>query len=572
MGCYRQGWDSVITYLRITRQALPGLLLSLVLASRIHGVESLLLLLLNLTRVGAVVVLVVDFVGFGAGVNGLAVLTHAEVDLSLADVGTDELGVLLDGHVAVLKGAGELEELHESSSTVAVATGILRGTLDHLRVSSNGAGPVHLLELLVTLLTSLLGLDGVDVGLAGGLDLVAFSGAHLVEDIRGTVLAQTLVVEVNRIGEVTLLLIGRTNARQGLGNDLEVSIGSAALLSSLLAGFNASLVVALLEVGGAEVVEVDNVLVQVPSGLVVLDGLVEVALLVVLGAKGLLLIGRLLSLLLLQLLLIHLRLRLRLRSLGLWWLLLLRGGSISHLDVFLGGALRGRVPQLHIYTHQDTKDLDHPRVGEEVLCVRWVLLDGLELGHEGGVREEGSRLGVAGQLLDKVGVGEHLSNAAAEIAASLLRHGTLNSLVILLHASIVRIDLEALLVSIVGAQQVTLAEERCALAAPTLGPVGLDLGGLLGILQSIVPVLLGGVCGRTVAVEDVVGRVEGNGLCELVTIKGTPSQPWSGNSEDRHGVSGRAYMASSKFFSAMALLPRALSSSAVDIMMCGYLY
>ena len=461
--------------------------------------------------------------GFSAGVNGLAVLAHAEVDLSPADVGTDELGVLLDGHVAVLKSAGELEELHESGSTVAVATGILRSTLNHLRVGSNGAGPVHLLELLVTLLASLLGLDGVDVGLAGGLNLVALSGAHLVDNIGGTVLAQTLVVEVDSVGQVTLLLVGRTNARKGLGNDLEVSIASAALLSSLLAGVNAGLVVALLKVGGTEVVEVDNVLVQVPSGLVVLDSLVEVALLVVLGAKSLLLVGRLLGLLLLQLLLIYLRLGLRLGSLGLWWLrlLLLRGGRISHLDVLLGGStLWRRIPQLHVDTHEDTKDLDHPGVGEEILRVRRVLLDSLELGHEAGVGEEGSGLGVAGQLLDKVGVGEHLSNTAAEITASLLGHGTLDSLIILLHASIVRIDLEALLVSIVGAQQVTLAEERCALAAPALGPVGLDLGGLLGILESVVPVLLGGVCGGTVAVEDVVGRVEGNGLCELLTVKG----------------------------------------------------
>lgn len=513
-----------MTYLRITRQTLPCLLLGLVLASRIHGVEGLLLQLLNLTSVGAIVVLGVDLAGFGAGVNALAVLAHAEVDLSLADVSTDELGVLLDGRLAVLKGAGELEELHESSSTVAVAAGVIRSTLDHLGVGSNGAGPVHLLELLVTLLTSLLSLDGVNVGLAGSLDLVALSRAHLADDFRGTVLAQTLVVVFNRIGKITHLLVGRTNTRKRLGNDLEVGITSTTLLGSLLAGVNAGLVVALLEVGGAEVVEVDNVLVQVPSGLVVLDGLVKVALLVALGTKGLFLVGRLVGLLLLQLLLIQLGLGLGLGRLGLWWRLLLGGRGISHVDVLLGGS-RGhvRVPQLHVYTHQDTKDLDHSGVGEEILGVRRVLLDSLELGHECGVGEEGSRLRVAGELLDEVGVGEHLANTAAEItAASLLLHGALNSLKILLHACIIGINLEALLVGIVCAQQVTLAEERCALAAPALGPVRLDLGGLLGILESIVPVLLGSVRGGTVAVEDVVARVEGDGLCELVTVKEQP--------------------------------------------------
>lgn len=79
--------------------------------------------------------------------------------------------------------------------------------------------------------------------------------------------------------------------------------------------------------------------------------------------------------------------------------------------------------------------------------------------------------------------------------------------------------LQTLLVGIVGSQQIALSVQSSTLAAPTLGPVGLDLGGLLGVLQRIVPVLLGSVGGRSVAVEDVVFGLNGNSLGELGAIK-----------------------------------------------------
>lgn len=41
-----------------------------------------------------------------------------------------------------------------------------------------------------------------------------------------------------------------------------------------------------------------------------------------------------------------------------------------------------------------------------------------------------------------------------------------------------------------GAEKVALAVERGALAAPALGPIGLDLDSLLGILEGVLPVLL----------------------------------------------------------------------------------
>lgn len=55
------------------------------------------------------------------------------------------------------------------------------------------------------------------------------------------------------------------------------------------------------------------------------------------------------------------------------------------------------------------------------------------------------------------------------------------------------------------------------LSTPALGPVRLNLGSFLGIGQSIVPVLLGCVGSRSVAVQDVVLGLEGNGLGELVS-------------------------------------------------------
>ena len=55
------------------------------------------------------------------------------------------------------------------------------------------------------------------------------------------------------------------------------------------------------------------------------------------------------------------------------------------------------------------------------------------------------------------------------------------------------------------------------LPAPSSWPVRLDLGGLLSILQGILPVLLGSIGGRPVAVEDVVVGVDFNSFGEGIT-------------------------------------------------------
>lgn len=103
---------------------------------------------------------------------------------------------------------------------------------------------------------------------------------------------------------------------------------------------------------------------------------------------------------------------------------------------------------------------------------------------------------------------------------SFLLHGLLNRGQAALELRIVGVVLETGLVGIVCAEQVSLAVEGGGFAAPALAPVRLELGGLLGVLEGVVPVLLGGVGGGSVGVEDVVVGLQGDGLGELVTDGG----------------------------------------------------
>ena len=79
-------------------------------------------------------------------------------------------------------------------------------------------------------------------------------------------------------------------------------------------------------------------------------------------------------------------------------------------------------------------------------------------------------------------------------------HGLLDRSQTTLELSVVRIELQSLLVRIVSAQEIALSVEGSTLASPTLSPVRLDLGGLVCVLESMFPILLGSVSSRTVAV------------------------------------------------------------------------
>jgi hypothetical protein len=134
---------------------------------------------------------------------------------------------------------------------------------------------------------------------------------------------------------------------------------------------------------------------------------------------------------------------------------------------------------------------------------------------------------------------------------------------------IIWIDLQALLVRIIGSDQVAEAVQSSSLPSPSLGPVRPDLCGLAGVLQSVLVVLLGSVRRRAVRVQNVIRRLDLNGFGKVLATGLLVS--WEKCMEftllaypQKCGQSGQAtHMASSKFFSAMALLPRALRASAM---------
>ena len=88
-----------------------------------------------------------------------------------------------------------------------------------------------------------------------------------------------------------------------------------------------------------------------------------------------------------------------------------------------------------------------------------------------------------------------------------------------LELSIVRVELQALLVGIVGGQEIAFTVQSSTLSTPTLGPVGLELCRLLGILQGVCVIPLGGVGSGSVAVKNVVFGLDGDSLGELFTVR-----------------------------------------------------
>lgn len=65
--------------------------------------------------------------------------------------------------------------------------------------------------------------------------------------------------------------------------------------------------------------------------------------------------------------------------------------------------------------------------------------------------------------------------------------------------------------------QIAKTPRGSSLASPALTPVGLQLGGLVGIFQCLLEIRLGRVDSRTVRVEDVITALDGNGLGEFIT-------------------------------------------------------
>ncbi|KAF2006440.1 hypothetical protein P154DRAFT_259096 [Amniculicola lignicola CBS 123094] len=194
---------------RVPLDALHGLLLSLALTRAELCLHSLLLLLSDLPRVFATLVVSHRLLAY---VKALVELLHHHQSLCFAEVGTDELGVSFDGLVAILNRRWEAEEFDEACCTVGVSAGVFWGALNHLRVRFDRSRPIRLLELGIAELACLFGLFGIDVGILVGLDLCLFSGAQLGQDFGCAVLGLRLLVVDNRVCEIAELLICSANA------------------------------------------------------------------------------------------------------------------------------------------------------------------------------------------------------------------------------------------------------------------------------------------------------------------------------------------------------------------------
>jgi hypothetical protein len=197
------GLEDSATYLRVILNALHRLLLSLTSTSTELRLQTLLLLLFDLTSVSSVILLS----SLGKGINSTVILLHSNESLTLAHVRTDELGVAGNSLVAVLHGLRERHQLDQSGGTVRVAAGILGRALGHLGKGVDGTGPVGFLEFLLAELAGLFSKGGIDVGVLLGSDLGLLGGAELGQGLGGAVLHEGLVVVFDGLGEVTQLLV-----------------------------------------------------------------------------------------------------------------------------------------------------------------------------------------------------------------------------------------------------------------------------------------------------------------------------------------------------------------------------
>ena len=185
--------------LRILLDAFHRLLFRFAGAACVLGFVCLLSLRIYFTGIGAGGVV---FVGFVADVDAFAVLLHGEEGLCFAEVSADEVGVFLDGGLAVRDRGGEGHEFDESCCTIGVASRIVGGSFRHFRVRFHGCRPVGLFEVLAAEFAGFLGEVGADVGFLRGDYLSFFGGAEFVEDVGCAVLGQRFLVVGDGGGEV----------------------------------------------------------------------------------------------------------------------------------------------------------------------------------------------------------------------------------------------------------------------------------------------------------------------------------------------------------------------------------
>lgn len=71
---------------------------------------------------------------------------------------------------------------------------------------------------------------------------------------------------------------------------------------------------------------------------------------------------------------------------------------------------------------------------------------------------------------------------------------------------------------IISPTQISQTASRSSLTNPALRPIGLELGGLVGVVESLLVFGLGSIDGGSVGVKDVVAGFKFDGLGEFVTV------------------------------------------------------
>jgi hypothetical protein len=167
------------------------LLLCLSFSSGKLGLQSLGLLLINLSRILTVFIMLHSL---HTDIQTLVVLSHGKVRLRLSEIRSNELWIPFDGFVAVIHRRREAQQLDEARCSIGVASRILRGTLDHLGIGFDCSRPVGIFELLVAQLASLLGLFRINVRFLFGLDVSLFRGAELGQNVGRAMLGKGALV------------------------------------------------------------------------------------------------------------------------------------------------------------------------------------------------------------------------------------------------------------------------------------------------------------------------------------------------------------------------------------------
>lgn len=166
------------------------------------------------------------------GLDGLRVVAHREEDGALTDISlnyTDprtsierndditqtrrtELRINLDRFLRILQCLGERRQLGVTRRAIVICARIAWVALNALRVRLHSRREVVLLEQYVTLLARLVAQLGVYIRGAVGLGFEPLDVTKLVEDIRGAVLRERLVIELDRGSMVAFLGVRRSLA------------------------------------------------------------------------------------------------------------------------------------------------------------------------------------------------------------------------------------------------------------------------------------------------------------------------------------------------------------------------